>query len=191
LQSQLTTQHLLLEENPWETIDTEIVYSNNWIDLKHNTVLNPAGKDGIYGVVHFKNIAVGIVPLDAELNTYLVGQFRYPLNEYSWELPMGGSPFNENMLEGAKRELEEETGLIAEKWTNIAKMHTSNCVTDEVGYVFLAENLTQNTPFPEDTELLTVKKIPFLKAYEMVLNGQITDAISMIGIMKVARILKL
>jgi ADP-ribose pyrophosphatase len=189
--SQHITQPLQLDENPWQTIDSEVVYTNNWIDLKHNKVLNPSGKDGIYGVVHFKNIAVGIVPLDAEMNTYLVGQFRYPLNEYSWELPMGGSPFDENMLEGAKRELKEETGLLAKEWTEIAKTHTSNCVTDEVAFVFLAENLTQNTPLPEETELLTVKKIPFAEAYEMVLNGQITDAISMIGILKVARILKL
>jgi ADP-ribose pyrophosphatase len=191
LLSQLTSQNLQVLENPWQTIDNEIVYSNDWIDLQHNSVLNPAGNEGIYGVVHFKNIAVGIVTLDTDLNTYLVGQFRYPLNEYSWELPMGGSPFNENMLDGAKRELEEETGLIAEKWTQVAKMHTSNCVTDEVGYVFLAENLTQNTPFPEETELLSIKKIPFAEAYQMVLNGQITDAISMIGIMKVARILNI
>ena len=188
---QLTNQNLQLLENPWQTIDNEIVYSNDWIDLQHNSVLNPAGNKGIYGVVHFKNIAVGIVTLDADLNTFLVGQFRYPLNEYSWELPMGGSPFYENMLEGAKRELEEETGLVAEKWTKIAKIHTSNCVTDEVGYVFLAEDLTQNAPFPEETEQLSVKKISFKEAYQMVLNGEITDAISMIGIMKVARILKL
>lgn len=175
--------------NPWETIESEIVYSNNWIDIKHNKVINPSGNKGIYGVVNFKNIAAAIVPLDKDLNTYLVGQFRYPLNEYSWELPMGGSPLYENVMEGAKRELLEETGLVAERWTEISKTHTSNCVTDEVGYVFLAENLIQKTPVPEETEQLLVKKVPFVEVLQMAEDGRITDAISLIGIFKVARIL--
>lgn len=178
-------------ENPWETIDNEIVYSNNWVDIKHNNVITPAGTNGIYGVVHFKNIAVAILPLDNQLNTFLVGQYRFPLQEYSWELPMGGSPLGENILEGAKRELLEETGLVAEKWTEIAKTHTSNCVTDEVGYVFIAEELRQLAPMPEETEVLTIRKLPFSKVLEMAINGQITDAISLIAIFKTARILGL
>ncbi len=177
------------EVNPWETIDTEIVYSNNWIDLRHNKVVTPANKEGIYGVVHFKNIAAAIVPIDKEGNTFLVGQYRYPLNKYSWELPMGGSALDENVLDGAKRELVEETGLIAEKWTEIAKLHTSNCVTDEEGIIYLAENLTQKTAIPEDTEVLAIKKVPFKEVFEMAMNGEITDSISLIGIFKVAIIL--
>jgi ADP-ribose pyrophosphatase len=177
--------------NPWDTLESEVVYTNNWIDLRHNQVVNPAGNEGIYGVVHFKNIAAAIIPLDVEQNTYLVGQYRYPLNEYSWELPMGGSPLLENVLDGAKRELLEETGLIAKKWTEIAKIHTSNCVTDELGYVFLAENLTQNIAVPEETEILVVKKLPFKEVLEMAESGQITDSISLVGIYKLARILGL
>lgn len=178
-----------LELNPWITEDTEIKYSNNWIDLRHNKVKNPAGKDGIYGVVHFKNIAAAIIPLDKDLNTYLVGQFRYPLNIYSWELPMGGSPLHENVLDGAKRELLEETGLVAQKWTEIGVVHTSNCVTDEEGIVYLAEELSQEKALPEETEQLIIKKIPFKEVVEMAMNGQITDSISLFGILKLARIL--
>ncbi len=174
-------------ENPWITKETEIKYSNNWIVLKHNKVINPAGNDGIYSVCHFKNLAAAIIPIDNEGFTFLVGQFRYPLNEYSWELPMGGSPLTENPLEGAKRELAEETGLEAEIWTEIAKIHTSNCVTDEVGIIYLAENLVQKKAFPEETEQLEVKKMPFAEVLKMVMNGEITDSLSVIGILKVAR----
>lgn len=179
----------IVTDNPWEIVDTEIVYSNKWVEIRHNNVINPAGSEGIYGVAHFKNIAVAILPIDEHLNTYLVGQFRFPLNEYSWELPMGGSPLGENVLDGAKRELLEETGLVADKWTEIAKTHTSNCVTDEVGIIYIAENLTQKTAIPEETEQLVIKKKPFKEVIEMAQDGQITDAISLIAIFKAARIL--
>ena len=180
-----------MESNPWKTIETEIVYSNNWVDVKHSKVINPVGNDGIYGIVHFKNIAAAIIPIDADMNTYLVGQFRYPLNEYSWEVPMGGSPLVENPIEGAKRELKEETGLVAEKWTEIAKIHTSNCVCDEIGYVYLAENISQHESVPDETEQLTIKKLPFREVLNMVMENRITDSISQIAILKVARILGL
>jgi ADP-ribose pyrophosphatase len=180
-----------MESNPWETVESEVVYSNNWVEVKHNKVINPVGNDGIYGIVHFKNIAAAIIPIDAEMNTYLVGQFRYPLNEYSWEVPMGGSPLAESPIEGAKRELKEETGLVAEKWTEIAKIHTSNCVCDEVGYVYLAENISQHESVPDETEQLAIKKLPFSEVLNMVMENRITDSISQIAILKVARILGL
>ncbi len=179
-----------MQTNPWITKSTEIIYSNNWIELKHNEVVKPSGSDGTYSEVHFKNIAAAIIPIDNEGFTYLVGQYRYPLNLYSWELPMGGSPQSESVLEGAKRELLEETGLVAEKWTEIAQTHTSNCVTDELGVIYLAENLTQMEAIPDDTEVLTIKKIHFKEVLKMAENGEITDAISLIGIFKLARILK-
>ena len=178
----------MTEINPWKTISSEIVYSNNWIDIKHEKVINPAGNEGIYGMAHFKNVAAAIIPLDTDLNTYLVGQFRYPLKEYSWEIPMGGSPIGKSVLDGAKRELKEETGLIAHNWLEIGKVHTSNCVTDEVGIMYLAENLEQEMATSEETELLVLKKIPLKKALEMVMDGEITDSISMIAILKVARL---
>ena len=141
----------------------------------------------IYGKVHFKNKAIGIIPLDDELNTWLVGQYRYTLNEYSWEIPTGGVPFDENFLAGAKRELKEETGLVAKKWTNLLKIHTSNSVTDEYGYVFLAEGLQQGEMDWDKTEELQIKKLPLKEALNMVMENQITDSLSVAGILKVAK----
>ena len=128
--------------NPWRTLSSEIKYHNPWISVREDQVQNPGGGQGIYGVVTMKNKALGIVPIDAEGNTWLVGQYRYPLNEYSWEIPMGGGLVELDILESAQRELKEETGLTAARWTRIARLHTSNSVTDEEGFVYLAEDLT-------------------------------------------------
>ncbi|WP_337040704.1 NUDIX hydrolase [Emticicia sp. 17c] len=171
-------------ENPWTVLDTEVKYENNWIKVLHQNVLNPNGGKGIYGSVHFKNIAIGIVPVDKEGNTWLVGQYRFPINEYSWEIPEGGSPEGEDIYETAKRELREETGLLAERWTMISKLHTSNSVCNEVAYIFLAEELTQAESQPEETEQLLVKKIPLREAYQMVVEDKITDSMSVAGILK-------
>lgn len=153
-------------------------------------MINPKGGKGIYGQVHFKNIALGIVPLDGELNTWLVGQYRYTLNEYSWEIPMGGGPEGTDILASAKRELKEETGLSAREWRNILKIHTSNSVTDEVGYVFMAEDLVEGDTDFDDTEDLRLVKIPFIEAVDYVMEGKITDAISIAGILKAEKLLK-
>lgn len=178
-------------KNPWETTDTRIVYENPWIQVREDQVLNPAGKPGIYGVVSFKNFAIGIIPVDAEGNTWLVGQYRYSLNEWSWEIPMGGGPKGVDMLESAKRELKEETGYTAAKWTDIMTIHTSNSVTDEEGVVFLAEDLTPGETEPEETEQLVVKKVPLKEAVDWVMDGKITDSISVGGLLKVARMLNI
>jgi 8-oxo-dGTP pyrophosphatase MutT (NUDIX family) len=154
-------------------------------------VVIPSGKDGIYGKVIFKNKALGIIPLDEERNTWLVGQFRYTLNEFSWEIPMGGGPIENNILDSAKRELKEETGLSAKKWTKIMRIHTSNSVTDEEGFIFLAEDLTLGQTEFEETEQLQIQKIPLSKAVDMVMSGEITDAISIAGLLKVARLLNM
>ncbi|AFK05254.1 NUDIX hydrolase [Emticicia oligotrophica DSM 17448] len=174
--------------NPWKILDSEVRYENNWIQVVHQNVINPSGGKGIYGVVNFKNIAVGVVPIDKEGYTWLVGQYRFPLNEYSWEIPEGGCPDGEEVLETAKRELKEETGLIAQKWQLISKLHTSNSVCNEVAYIFLAEDLTQSESQPEDTEQLQVKKVLLKEALEMVLSDEITDSMSVAGILKVARL---
>src|SRR5690242_19394605 len=139
-------------KNPWTTVSKQKVYENPWISLEEHQVINPAGGKGIYGKVHFKNKAIGIIPLDQEMNTWLVGQYRYTLNEYSWEIPEGGGPFDVAPLESAKRELKEETGITANKWQQIMRFHTSNSVTDEEAFLFLAEDLTFGKNELEETE---------------------------------------
>jgi ADP-ribose pyrophosphatase len=175
-------------DNPWQTINSEVVYDNKWIQVRHEEVINPSGGAGIYGVVHYKNKAIGIIPVDNEGFTYLVGQYRYPLKSYSWEIPEGGGPLGDDILAAAQRELKEETGLLAARWTNIARAHLSNSVSDEEGFIFLAEDLTQAEQEPEETEQLVVKKILLTEAIEMVMNGQITDSLSVIGLLKVAKL---
>lgn len=180
-----------MKDNPWITTEIKKIYQNPWIKLEEHKVINPAGKDGIYGKVHFENLAMGIIPVDTDLNTWLIGQYRYPLDEYSWEIPMGGGPIGIDKLQSAQRELKEETGLIASKWTKIMKIHTSNSVTDEVGWVYLAEDLEQQETAFEETEVLQIKKLPFMQALDMVMKGDITDGISIAGLLKAARILNI
>jgi 8-oxo-dGTP pyrophosphatase MutT (NUDIX family) len=175
--------------NPWHTLSTELKYHNPWISVREDQVLNPGGGRGIYGVVSMKNKALGIVPIDEEGNTWLVGQYRYPLNEYSWEIPMGGGLIELDILESAQRELKEETGLLAARWTRIARLHTSNSVTDEEGFVFLAEDLTQGELEPEETEDLRLWKLPLAEAIQMVMDDRITDGVSVAGLLKAEKVL--
>ncbi|RYE16884.1 MAG: NUDIX hydrolase [Sphingobacteriaceae bacterium] len=157
---------------------------NPWINVTEFKVLNPAGNPGIYGKIHFKNKAIGIVALDENQHIYMVGQYRFPLNEYSWELPEGGGPLDDDPLNSAKRELLEETGLKAEKWTEIQRMYLSNSVCDEEAIIFLAQNLQQFEAEPEETEQLIIKKLPFQEVYQMVCRGEITDAITVAAVLK-------
>ncbi|HUL11475.1 MAG TPA: NUDIX hydrolase [Methylococcaceae bacterium] len=173
-------------ENPWKLLRRRAVYDNPWIHVDEDEVLNPGGGLSLYGKIHFKNQAIGIIPLDERGNTWLVGQYRYVPDAYFWEIPMGGSPYGEDILETAKRELKEETGLTAKRWTLFMRLHTSNSVTDEEGFVFLAEELTEGETEFEDTEAITVKKLPLAEAIRMVMDGQITDAISAAGLLKLA-----
>lgn len=173
-------------DNPWETNSVETKYENDWIRVEEHKVINPSGNDGIYGKVCFKNKAVGIIPVDQYGYTWLVGQYRYTLEQYSWEIPMGGCPANEELEAAARRELKEETGLSTGKLSQIMTIHTSNSITDEEGVVFLAEDLTEGEPEFDDTEQLIIKHLPFLEVVNMVVNGQITDAISCAAILKVA-----
>ncbi|HEY5691455.1 MAG TPA: NUDIX hydrolase [Cyclobacteriaceae bacterium] len=178
-----------IRKNLWKTILIKEVYENSWIKLDEHQVINPSGGKGIYGKVHFKNKAIGIIPLDKENNTWIVGQHRYTLNEWSWEIPEGGGPLEIDTLTSAKRELSEETGLIAKKWTEIARVHLSNSVSNEVGYVFLAEELAQGNTKLDDTEAdMIVKKLPYAEVLQMVEHGEITDSLSVIGVLRLARL---
>ena len=177
--------------NRWQTLGTRKVYDNPWIEVKEDQIINPSGKPGIYGKVSFKNLAVAVIPLDEQQNTWIVGQHRYTLDEYSWELPMGGVPFDEDPLIGAQRELKEETGITASKWDLLLKMHTSNSVTDELAYTYVAEDLTLGEPEFDETEDLQIRKIAFSELLELVMAGKITDGLSVASILKLARILRL
>ncbi|HMR93326.1 MAG TPA: NUDIX hydrolase [Chitinophagaceae bacterium] len=178
------------QDNPWQVKQAKAIYDNPWISVTEYDVINPSGKPGIYGKVHYKNLAIGIVPLDEEGNTWLVGQYRFTLGQYTWELPEGGCPEHTDPLETAKRELLEETGLVAIHWEKIMTMHLSNSVTDEVAHIFLARGLEQREPEPEETEQLHIKKLPFNEVYDMVMDGRITDAITVAAILKLKILLQ-
>jgi 8-oxo-dGTP pyrophosphatase MutT (NUDIX family) len=179
------------QHNPWKQLSTREIYQNPWIEIHEDQVINPRGGKGIYGKVVFKNKAIGIIPLDEQQNTWLVGQYRYTLSEYSWEIPMGGGDRHTHPLESARRELKEETGLSAGQWTRIMRLHTSNSVTDEEGFIYLAQELEVGETEFDETEDLAIRKLPFAEAVEMVMEGKITDAISIAGILKTARILNI
>ncbi|SHN45331.1 NUDIX hydrolase [Chitinophaga sp. CF418] len=173
------------QANPWTILSSERKYDNPWIRITEHQVLNPSGGRGIYGIVHFKNAAIGVVALDEDNHIYLVGQYRFALEQFTWEIPEGGGPLGGDPLVSAKRELLEETGLVASDWTPIVKMHLSNSVCDEAGVVYLARGLEQRTAEPEETEQLYVKKVPFETAYQMVKNYEITDSLSIAAIQKI------
>lgn len=173
-------------DNPWTTLSVRKVYGNPWLELWEERCLDPAGKPALYGKVSFRSKAVGIIPLDREEHTWLVGQHRYCLGHYSWEIPMGGSPHPAPVLESARRELREETGLTARRWEQILFVHTSNSVTDEEGYVFIAEDLEQGAPEPESTEDISVQRLPVREAIRMAMDGRITDALSVAGLLRLA-----
>jgi 8-oxo-dGTP pyrophosphatase MutT (NUDIX family) len=172
--------------NPWTRLSRRLTYENPWIRVNEDQVIRPDGKNGIYGVVHFKNRAVGVVPLDENDRVLLVGQYRYTLDQYSWEIPEGGVPLDEDPLSGAQRELLEETGYTAAKWQELGQGHLSNSVSDEHAIYFLAQELTPGTSRPEGTERLQLKWVSFVEALALVERGEITDALSIIAIQRVA-----
>lgn len=177
------------EINPWKILGSKEVYDNKWINVTEHQVINPGGGRGIYGKVHFKNLAIGVLPLDENLNTWLVGQYRFALNQYSWEIPEGGGDPDVDPVLSAQRELLEETGLIAGEWQEIQRMHLSNSVSDEHAIIYLARNLRQGDAEPEETEQLQIRKIHIEDAYAMVSRGEITDSMSVAAIQKVKLLL--
>lgn len=171
-------------KNPWTTLTTKPQYDNPWIQVVEHDVLNPKGQPGIYGVVRYKNLAIGVIPIHADGTTVLVGQYRYPLEVYSWEIPEGGGARGVDPLESAGRELVEETGLSAGKWLRFLELHLSNSVSDEHAIIYLAWDLTEGAAQPDDTEQLAIRRVPFAEAVRMAMDGEITDAMAVAGLLK-------
>jgi ADP-ribose pyrophosphatase len=170
--------------NPWRTLSSKLRYENAWIALTQHEVLNPKGGPGIYGVVHYKNLAIGVLPVDDEGNTWLVGQYRYPTGHYTWEIPEGGGDPLLDPLVSAERELREETGIQAARWRLLLHMELSNSVSDELAFVYLATGLTHGASSPEETEALTLRRLPLLDATAMALDGRITDSVSVAALLR-------
>lgn len=173
------------ERGPWKTLSVEERYATPWISVSHHDVIDPGGAPGIYGVVHFKNIAVGIVPLDPELNTWIVGQYRYPIKAYSWEIPEGGGKRDRPPLESAQRELREEAGIVAERWTELLRMDLSNSASDEEAIIYLAQGLSHHEPEPDQNEALELRRLPFAELFGMVMRGEVRDSLTVAAVLKV------
>ncbi len=175
---------MTVPKNPWTLLDKKTVYESPWITVDHHNVLNPAKKPGTYSVVHFKKLAIGVLPLDENYNTWIVGQYRYPLNTYTWEIPEGGGDLSIDPIESGKRELLEECGIIANKWTFIQHMQLSNSATNELAYLYIAQDLSFSPPQPDDDEELHIRKIHFDELYEMVINGEVVDSLTVVAVLK-------
>jgi 8-oxo-dGTP pyrophosphatase MutT (NUDIX family) len=175
-----------LKVGGWQQKSQKIVYDNPWLEVRHEEVIRPNGSEGIYGVVHFKSNAIGVVAVDDEDNTWLVKQSRYPNNETTIEIPEGGGPLDEQPIDAAKRELKEETGFTAAHWQPLLELRTSNSVTDEKAYIFLATQLTPGKQDLEETEDIELIKVPLKQAISMAMNGEIIDAMSVAALLKLA-----
>lgn len=172
------------QHGPWKTLNSEIKYETPWIRITHHDVINPGQQPGQYGVVHFKNLAIGILALDEDYNTWIVGQYRYPLKEYHWEIPEGGGKLDVPPLASAQRELLEETGIKAKSWTEIQTSHLSNSATDEFAILYVAKDLTFHEAEPEEDEELEIRKLPFEELYQMVCRGEITDSLTVMAVLR-------
>jgi 8-oxo-dGTP pyrophosphatase MutT (NUDIX family) len=169
--------------NPWTTLSSQPIYENPWIAVREDQVLRPDGSPGIYGVVHFKHFAVGVLPVDEAGRVWLVGQFRYPLDAYSWEIPEGGGHEGETAEETAARELREETGFVAGRMALIATSHLSNSVSDEIAYIYRATDLVPGPSAPDGNERLQVRLFDWDDAWQMLQRGEITDSMSVIALL--------
>lgn len=173
--------------NPWSVRSSEVRYENPWISVRHDEVVDPSGRSGIYGVVSPRNLALGVLPILADGSVLLVGQYRYPLNRYSWEMPEGGGAKDVDPLVSIARELREETGHEASSWLAVMDITLSNSVTDERGLCWVAWGLRPHTTGaePESTEDLAIWHVPYREAIEMVWGGVIFDSMTVATLAKV------
>jgi len=179
-----------MERNPWQRLSTRPIYETPWFSVRRDDVVRPDGQPGTYSVVHSERLAVGVVPLWDDGTVTLVGQWRYPLEEYSWEIPEGGGDPAREAIEAARAELREEAGIEAHGWVYLGRCHTSNCWTDEVGHLFLARALVQGVPEPGGDEEIATRRVPLAEALAMASDGRITDAISIVGLFRAAGFLE-
>lgn len=179
----------MTKRGPWTTLKEEVRYDTPWISVSHHDILDPSGREGIYGVVHFKNLAIGVVPLDKDLNTWIVGQYRYPIQAYSWEIPEGGGRRDIPPLTSAQRELREEAGIVADVWTEILRMDLSNSASDEHAILYVAQGLTFFEPEPDHDEELALRKLPFEELYGMVVRGEVRDSLTVAAVLRVKLLL--
>lgn len=173
------------EANPWRRNSRRIVYDNPWIRVFHDEVTRPDGEPGIYGVVHFRHLAIGVIATDAD-RVLLVGQHRYALDRYSWEIPEGGGDLDEDPLAAAQRELAEETGYTGGAWRELCRAHLSNSVSDEEAVIFAATDVQSGPAAPDGTEKLDIRWVPFDEALAMIGRGEITDAMSILALQQLA-----
>ncbi|NND91288.1 MAG: NUDIX hydrolase [Granulosicoccus sp.] len=173
----------------WQTHAIDERYDNPWITVSHRRVTAPTGNPATYGLVHFKNTAIAVIPIDRDGHTWLVGQHRYTLDQYAWEIPEGGAPPGESPLGAARRELREETGITARRWTSLLKLYTSNSVTDELARAFVAQDLSFGDTQPDDTEVLALRRVPLDDAIALAMEGRITDGLSVAALLKVRLLL--
>lgn len=164
---------------PWAATGERLVYDNPWVTLREHQAVAPTGHSAIYGVVSFKNYAIGVLPLHQDGDVTLVGQHRFPLREYSWEIPEGGGPLDIDPLQSAQRELREETGLLAGDWREVLRFQLSNSVTDERGFGYIATDLRQAEVDPDETEVIQITRRPFRQVLETALAGMMPDMITL------------
>jgi len=176
---------------PWTRLSTREVYANRWIRVREDQILHPDGSPGIYGVVQFRGVAVGVVPIDAQGRVVLVGQHRYVMDEYTWELPEGAAnPDERSALQvAAARELREETGFTAARWDDLGGVQLSNSATDEIGHLFLARELSAGQAEPDPSEELAVKRVDLGEAYRMAMAGELTESLTVIGLARAVHFL--
>lgn len=165
---------------PWRRGPGRVVYDNPWIRVTEFDATAPTGRPALYGLVSFKNRALAILPLFDDGTVPMVGQNRLPFGDYSWEIPEGGGPLTEAPLAGAKRELLEETGLVAAEWREVLRMQLSNSVTDELAIGFIATGLSPGGAAEEtdETEDIAHARVPFREALDAAMAGHVTDALT-------------